>query len=83
MSVILRRNEQIILYCKGADNVIYERLAHTNFELRNRTQDHLNVEYLRLDLKAHVILMVCSVFFIPEIRWRRIENVGACRKENR
>lgn len=43
MSVILRRNNEIFLYCKGADNVIYERLAPTQFELRNRTQDHLNV----------------------------------------
>lgn len=43
MSVILRRDDQIVLYCKGADNVIYERLASNQFEVRSRTQDHLNV----------------------------------------
>lgn len=43
MSVIVRRNNQIVLYCKGADNVIYDRLRSDQSELKTRTQEHLNV----------------------------------------
>lgn len=43
MSVILRRNDKIILYCKGADNVVYDRLGNDQIELKARTQEHLNV----------------------------------------
>ncbi|KAJ6635423.1 Phospholipid-transporting ATPase ID, partial [Pseudolycoriella hygida] len=42
MSVILRRNNKILLYCKGADNVIYDRLGPNQYELKQRTQEHLN-----------------------------------------
>jgi phospholipid-translocating ATPase len=43
MSVILRRNGQLRLYCKGADNVIYERLKTGSSEVKTKTQEHLNV----------------------------------------
>lgn len=43
MSVILRHNGKLRLYCKGADNVIYERLKPGNNELKTATQEHLNV----------------------------------------
>lgn len=43
MSVILRRHNKIILYCKGADNVIYDRLSSNQADVKTRTQDHLNV----------------------------------------
>jgi magnesium-transporting ATPase (P-type) len=43
MSVILKRNNKIILYCKGADNVIYERLGSNQNDIKLRTQEHLNV----------------------------------------
>uniref|UniRef100_A0A034V3Z4 Phospholipid-transporting ATPase n=1 Tax=Bactrocera dorsalis TaxID=27457 RepID=A0A034V3Z4_BACDO len=42
MSVILRRGDDIILYCKGADNVIYDRLSTSQNDIKARTQDHLN-----------------------------------------
>ncbi|XP_036318105.1 phospholipid-transporting ATPase ID isoform X3 [Rhagoletis pomonella] len=42
MSVILRRGDDIILYCKGADNVIYDRLSTSQSDIKARTQDHLN-----------------------------------------
>lgn len=42
MSVILRREGQLRLYCKGADNVIYERLRKDSAEMKNITQEHLN-----------------------------------------
>lgn len=48
MSVILRRNNRIILYCKGADNVIYDRLNSNQIDIKNRTQEHLNVSFCDL-----------------------------------
>lgn len=45
MSVILKRNNRIFLYCKGADNVIYDRLGHNHNDIKNRTQEHLNVNF--------------------------------------
>jgi phospholipid-translocating ATPase len=46
MSVILRRNGRLRLYCKGADNVIYERLKADSCEIKAKTQEHLNVRKL-------------------------------------
>lgn len=43
MSVILRKDGEIRLYTKGADNVIYERLKPTHDDIKGRTQEHLNV----------------------------------------
>lgn len=42
MSVIIRRNNRIVLYCKGADNVIYDRLGPNQHDIKHRTQEHLN-----------------------------------------
>ncbi|KAK7864499.1 hypothetical protein R5R35_003115 [Gryllus longicercus] len=42
MSVILRRKGQLRLYCKGADNVIYERLKEDRGDMKSKTQEHLN-----------------------------------------
>lgn len=47
MSVILRRGNSVVLYCKGADNVIYDRLHDGQEDLKARTQDHLNVSKVR------------------------------------
>lgn len=44
MSVILRKDGEIRLYTKGADNVIYDRLKSGNqTDVRSKTQEHLNV----------------------------------------
>lgn len=43
MSVILRKDGQLRLYCKGADNVIYERLKAGSDTVKHITQEHLNV----------------------------------------
>ncbi|GBP31603.1 Phospholipid-transporting ATPase ID [Eumeta japonica] len=42
MSVILRKDGEIRLYTKGADNVIYDRLKGNQTELKAKTQEHLN-----------------------------------------
>ena len=43
MSVIVKRNGKIRLYCKGADNVIFERLRQGQEEMKQKTQEHLDV----------------------------------------
>lgn len=43
MSVILRKDGHIRLYCKGADSIIYERLKEGQNALKHHTQEHLNV----------------------------------------
>jgi phospholipid-translocating ATPase len=42
MSVIIRYNGKILLYCKGADSVIFERLSPSSGSVTTATQDHLN-----------------------------------------
>uniref|UniRef100_T1JEU8 Phospholipid-transporting ATPase n=1 Tax=Strigamia maritima TaxID=126957 RepID=T1JEU8_STRMM len=42
MSVILKKDGQIRLFCKGADQMIYERLSSSSEDLKNRTLEHLN-----------------------------------------
>lgn len=45
MSVVVQREGKIMLLCKGADSVIFERLemGRASEDLRARTQEHLNV----------------------------------------
>ena len=43
MSVILRKDGKIRLYCKGADSVIFERLRPGHEELKAKTQVDLDV----------------------------------------
>ncbi|MQL96868.1 hypothetical protein Taro_029549 [Colocasia esculenta] len=41
-SVVCRfPNGRLVLYCKGADTVIYERLTDRNFEIKKITREHL------------------------------------------
>ncbi|KAK4292264.1 hypothetical protein Pmani_034959 [Petrolisthes manimaculis] len=42
MSVILKREGMIRLYCKGADSIIYERLKAGQDSLKRHTQEHLD-----------------------------------------
>lgn len=63
MSVIVRRNNQIVLYCKGADNVIYDRLSSDQSELKTRTQEHLNVNLLSTHWKLERIVDIFNFFF--------------------
>lgn len=71
MSVILRRNNKILLYCKGADNVVYDRLGPNQHELRVKTQEHLNVSCCMRNISLLLILLlllnevlacVCSIY---------------------
>lgn len=46
MSVIVRRDEKIMLYCKGADSIIYERLSKDSHDMMEITASHLDVSLL-------------------------------------
>lgn len=65
MSVILRKDGKLTLYCKGADNVIYERLKSGQDEVKGKTQDHLNVTFLVFFLSS---IFTLNIVFI-EICW--------------
>lgn len=75
MSVILQRNDTIILYCKGADSVIYDRLGRNQQDLKARTQEHLNVRLLFLAITNRLI----TLSYFPEIRRRRPADACASR----
>jgi len=65
MSVILRRNGKLRLYCKGADNVIYERLKAGSGEIKAKTQEHLNVSKLwSFDIKISDIGFLNYAFLV-------------------
>lgn len=66
MSVILRKDGKLTLYCKGADNVIYERLKSGQDEVKGRTQDHLNVNSSSSFFLSRIFTL--NIVFI-EIRW--------------
>ncbi|KAL8613377.1 hypothetical protein ACOMHN_057097 [Nucella lapillus] len=42
MSVIVRKDNKLQLFCKGADNVIFERLSPACADLKELTMHHLN-----------------------------------------
>lgn len=63
MSVIVRRNNKIVLYCKGADNMIYDRLGSSQLDVKVRTQEHLNVSRWKVDSSMEI-----KSFSPPEIR---------------
>ncbi|XP_077253699.1 putative phospholipid-transporting ATPase 9 [Tasmannia lanceolata] len=55
MSVIVRNQEgQLLLVSKGADSVMFERLAENGREFENQTKDHLN-EYADAGLRTLVL----------------------------
>lgn len=46
MSVICRVDGKILLYCKGADTVIKERLTDESLREFETNEDHLNVSFI-------------------------------------
>lgn len=43
MSIIVKKDGKIVLYCKGADSKIKERLDPSEKEMMDQTDEHLNV----------------------------------------
>jgi phospholipid-translocating ATPase len=42
LQVIVEKDNQVYLYCKGGDTKIKERLANSEYEIMNQTDEHLN-----------------------------------------
>lgn len=51
MSIIVKYNDQITLYCKGADSVVFERLGSGNEALVKTTHEHL-ADYAKEGLRT-------------------------------
>ncbi|KAF8389835.1 hypothetical protein HHK36_024354 [Tetracentron sinense] len=55
MSVIVRNEEgKLLIFCKGADSVMFERLAKNGREFEKQTRDHIN-EYADAGLRTLVL----------------------------
>ncbi|KAG5334899.1 AT8B2 ATPase, partial [Acromyrmex heyeri] len=81
MSVILRKDGQLRLYCKGADNVIYERLKKDSEEIMTKTLDHLN-KFASEGLRT----LCLSVRDLDESffnNWKQRHQEAALSQENR
>ncbi|KAL5035257.1 hypothetical protein RTP6_002978 [Batrachochytrium dendrobatidis] len=82
MSMILRRrNGEIVLYCKGADSVIFERLAEDQDELKTKTMhdlEHFAGEGLRTLCLAYAILSEAEY-----AAWERSYHLASVSLENR
>jgi magnesium-transporting ATPase (P-type) len=44
MSIIVKKDGKIVLYCKGADSKVQERLDSSEKEIMTQTDKHLNVK---------------------------------------
>ena len=42
--MIVKKDGKIILYCKGADSKVKERLAESEKKIMTETDEHLNVK---------------------------------------
>ncbi|XP_066581095.1 phospholipid-transporting ATPase ID isoform X6 [Prorops nasuta] len=81
MSVILRKDGHLRLYCKGADNVIYERLKKDSEEIMTSTQEHLN-KFAGEGLRT----LCLSVRDLDEAffnNWKQRHQEAALSQENR
>ncbi|XP_077275468.1 ATPase phospholipid transporting 8B isoform X4 [Temnothorax americanus] len=81
MSVILRKDGHLRLYCKGADSVIYERLKKDSDEIMAKTLDHLN-KFASEGLRT----LCLSVRDLDESffnNWKQRHQEAALSQENR
>lgn len=55
MSVIVREpSGKLMLYCKGADTIVFQRLSAKSSQLMKKTQEHLN-DYGKEGLRTLVL----------------------------
>ncbi|XP_072395797.1 probable phospholipid-transporting ATPase IM isoform X2 [Diabrotica undecimpunctata] len=81
MSVILRRDGKLKLYCKGADNVIYERLKNGQDEVKHKTQEHLN-KFAGEGLRT-LVLASCDLDEVFFNNWKQRHQEAAVSLEDR
>ncbi|CAH1166769.1 unnamed protein product [Phyllotreta striolata] len=81
MSVILRRDGKLKLYCKGADNVIYERLKRGQDDVKHKTQEHLN-KFAGEGLRT-LVLASCDLDEVYFNNWKQRHQEAAVSMEDR
>ncbi|KAI1301717.1 Phospholipid-transporting ATPase ID [Halotydeus destructor] len=81
MSVIIRYEGKISLYCKGADSVIFERLSPNCGELKASTLEHLN-KFAGEGLRTLCLAKKDLEASVYE-RWRERHHEAATSLENR
>lgn len=81
MSVILRRDGKLKLYCKGADSVIYERLKNSQDQLKQKTQEHLN-KFAGEGLRT-LVLASCDLDEVFFNNWKQRHQEAAISLEER
>ncbi|XP_077989510.1 putative phospholipid-transporting ATPase IM [Glandiceps talaboti] len=81
MSVILRYNNRIRLYCKGADSVILPRLSPQCKQIKQITQEHLN-EFAGEGLRTLCLAMkdIDEGYFAE---WKRRHHIANTSLDNR
>ncbi|XP_056638425.1 probable phospholipid-transporting ATPase IM isoform X2 [Diorhabda sublineata] len=81
MSVILRKDGKLKLYCKGADSVIYERLKNGQDEIKHKTQEHLN-KFAGEGLRT-LVLASCDLDEVFFNNWKQRHQEAAISLEER
>ncbi|XP_041374106.1 phospholipid-transporting ATPase ID-like isoform X1 [Gigantopelta aegis] len=81
MSVIVKRNDKIRLYCKGADSVIFERLDSSCEELKELTLHHLN-EFAQEGLRT-LCLAYKDISKSVYDAWKEKHHLASISLENR
>ncbi|CAL8087177.1 unnamed protein product [Orchesella dallaii] len=81
MSVVVQREGKIMLLCKGADSIIFERLRSDSEDLKTKTQEHLN-KYAGEGLRT---LVLAVKELTPEYfeDWKSRHHEAACSLTNR
>jgi len=64
MKVILKKDDRITLYCKGADSTIYPRLNPKCAELQQITTRHLSVCMNCCFMPASLAIVAAAVYVI-------------------
>ncbi|XP_050400643.1 phospholipid-transporting ATPase ID isoform X2 [Patella vulgata] len=81
MSVIVRKDGKITLYCKGADSIIFERLDPSCSQLKELTLSHLN-EFAQTGLRT---LCLAQKELQPDVynKWKEKHQAASVTLDNR
>ncbi|KAK7116639.1 phospholipid-transporting ATPase ID-like isoform X2 [Littorina saxatilis] len=81
MSVIVKKDNKIKLYCKGADNIIFERLAPACADLKELTMHHLN-DFAQSGLRT-LCLATKDISEMEYAKWKIKHHAASTTIENR
>lgn len=85
MSVIVRNDEgRLLLLCKGADSVMFERLARDGREFEEQTREHVN-EYADAGLRTLILAyreLTAEEYFEFDEKFREAKNSVSADRES-